>query len=166
MSSFHPDTGGRRWSLVQVRLFSGAAGREEPCRQMSLACVGSTHSVPATLGLPPLTGMCSPRLYCSGSRLGEWALRGVRFQFSGSPQKRGLRCACVLCLPCRRSSGIQELDGRALPGCGAPSPLRGPSLSFRAPVDCVCLVCVLGGWPLAVTLPRDVNHPESQEVFG
>ena len=52
VSNFCPDTGGRRWSLVQVRLFSPAVGREGPCRQMSLACVGSTRSVPATLGLP------------------------------------------------------------------------------------------------------------------
>ena len=35
-------------SLVQ---FSPAAGRAGRCRQMSL-CVGSTHRVPATLGLP------------------------------------------------------------------------------------------------------------------
>ena len=28
-------------------------GREGRCRQISLVCVGSTHSVPATLGLPP-----------------------------------------------------------------------------------------------------------------
>ena len=30
----------------------------------------------------------------------------------------------------------------------------------------VCLVSVLGSWSLAVTVPADVNHPESQEVFG
>ena len=30
----------------------------------------------------------------------------------------------------------------------------------------VCLVSVLGSWSLAATLPADVNHPESQEVFG
>ena len=35
-------------SLVQ---FSPAAGRAGRCRQVSL-CVGSTHRVPATLGLP------------------------------------------------------------------------------------------------------------------
>ena len=35
-------------SLVQ---FSPAAGRAGLCRQISL-CVGSTHRVPATLGLP------------------------------------------------------------------------------------------------------------------
>ena len=36
-------------------MFSCAAGREEHCKQISLACVGSAHSVSATLGLPPLT---------------------------------------------------------------------------------------------------------------
>ena len=41
------------------------------------------------------------RLHCSGSWMlyMERALRCVRFQFSGPPQKRGLGCACVLCLP-------------------------------------------------------------------
>ena len=34
--------------------------------------------------------------------------------------------------PAWSSSGSQELDGSTLPGCGAPSPLLGPSLSFRA----------------------------------
>ena len=51
MSNFRPDKGGRRWSLVQARWFSRGAGREGRCRQISL-CVGSTRSVPATLGLP------------------------------------------------------------------------------------------------------------------
>ena len=112
--------------------------------------------------------VCFPHLHCSGSRLlyRERALSCVRFQFSGSPQKRGLCWACVLCLP-RSSSGRQELDGRTLPGCGAPNPLRGPSLSFRAMVGCERFVSVLRSWPLAATLPGgDVNHPESQEVFG
>ena len=36
-------------------MFSCAVGREEHCKQISLACVGSVHSVWATLGLPPLT---------------------------------------------------------------------------------------------------------------
>ena len=30
----------------------------------------------------------------------------------------------------------------------------------------VCLVSILGSWPLAATLPADVDHPEYQEVFG
>ena len=51
------------------------------------------------------------------------------------------------------SSGSQELDGRTLPGCRAPSPLRGPSLSFPARAPCVySLVSILGSWALAATL--------------
>ena len=34
-------------------MFNCAAGREEPCKQISLACVGSARSIWATLGLPP-----------------------------------------------------------------------------------------------------------------
>ena len=54
MSNFYPDTRGRRWSLIEAHLFSCAVGREEHCQQISLACVGSAHTVWATLGLPPL----------------------------------------------------------------------------------------------------------------
>ena len=36
-------------------MFNCAVGREEHCKQISLACVGSAHSVSATLGLPLLT---------------------------------------------------------------------------------------------------------------
>ena len=91
--------------------------------------------------------------------------------------------APVFCaFPGPSSSGSQELDGRTLPGCGAPSPLLCPSLSFRLrqsgvrafspPWPCgpspspgprrsgVCALC------LAVTLQVDVDHPESREVFG
>ena len=62
-------------------MFIRAVGRERHCRQMSLVCVGSTHSVPATLGLPRLMGVCFPRLHCSGSRLlySERALSFVHF---------------------------------------------------------------------------------------
>ena len=62
--------------------------------------------------------LCFPRLHCSGSRLlyMERALRWVRFQFSGPPQKRGFRCARVLCLP--RPQWFRQ------PGAWAPSPWR------------------------------------------
>ena len=128
---------------------------------------GDTHSVPATLGLSPLTGLCFPRLHCSGSRLlyMEWALHCVRFQCSGPPQKRGLGWACVLCLPRPSSSGRQEPGGRALPGAVRLSPSAVPA-SVSARASWVRLVSLLGSWSLAATLPADVNHPESQRVFG
>ena len=55
VSNFRLDTRGRRWSFIEAHLFSCAAGREEHCKQISLAYVGSACSVWATLGLPLLT---------------------------------------------------------------------------------------------------------------
>ena len=132
-------------------MLSGAAGREGPCRQVSLACERSTRSVPATLGLPPLTAyVLSPSTLF---RL-QAALQGagpelhvlprpkpLRFRFLGTPQRRRLGWACVLCLPGRSSSDNQELDKCTLPRCSGPSPLRGPSLSFQvrwSGAPCVC----------------------------
>ena len=55
----------------------------------------------------------------------------MRFQFSGTPQKRGFGCACVLCLP--RPERLRQ------PEAWAPSPrvrcafsLRGPSARCRS----------------------------------
>ena len=59
--------------LTQLKLFSCVVGRKEPCKQISLACVGSARSVQATLGLPPLTG-CA--LSCSTLLRLQNALQG------------------------------------------------------------------------------------------
>ena len=169
VSNFCPDTGGQRWSLVQVCWFSRAAGREGRCRQISLVCVGSTRSVPATLGLPPLTGACFSRLHCSGSQLlyMEWGLHCMRFQFWGTPQKHGLDWACVLCLPrpeqLRQPGACRAHSPRVR--CAFSPPWSQPQFP-RAPVGCVCLMSTLGSWPLATTLLAEVDHPESQQVFG
>ena len=142
VSNFRPDTGGRRWSLVQVAssvLLRGGRGAADRYR-----CMWGALTVFRPHWVCPCSRVCvlSP-LHCSGSRLlyMEPALHCTRFQFSGSPQKGGLCCACVLCLPQPSSSGSQELDGRTLPGCRAPSPLCGPSLSFR-PTSQVRAPCV------------------------
>ena len=114
-------------------MFGHAAGKEGRCRQMSLVCVGSTHSVPPTLGLPELMRMCFPRLHCSGSRLlyKERVLSSMRFHFLGIPQKCRLGWACILYHPDPSSSGSQELEECPLSGCSAPYPLCSPNLSFR-----------------------------------
>ena len=98
-------------------------------------CSGHTGFAPRS------QNMCFPRPHCSGSRLlyRERALSCMWFPFSGTPQKRRLGWACILCLPHPSSSGSQELDERTLPGCGAPYPLRGPNLSFRVTVGCACV---------------------------
>ena len=132
---------------------TGLCGEQSQC---------SSHT-----GFAPLKGVCFPHLRCSGYRLlcREPALSCVWFLFLGTPQKCRLSWACVLCLPGLSSSGSQELDKRTRPGCSAPYPLHGPA-SVSAHASRVRLVSVLWSWSLAGTLPVDVNHPESQEVFG
>ena len=88
-------------SLVQSCCGEGGA------LQISLACVGGTLSVPATLGLTPLAAcVLSPstllRLQAALQGAGP-ELRALprpkplRFRFSGTPQRRRLGWACVLC---------------------------------------------------------------------
>ena len=120
--------------------------------------------------------VCFRRLHCSGSRLlyREQVLSCMHFpglSRSGSRfpvlHKRPDSVGPAFCaFPGPSSPGIQELEEHTLPGCSAPYPLRGPSLSFCAQPGRVCLVSLLGSWTLAATLSADVNHPESQGVFG
>ena len=139
MSNFHPDTGGRRWSLfsfsrpVLLRGGQGAAGRYR--------CVWGALEVFRPHWVCPVQGcLCFPRLHCSGSRLlyRERALRCLPFQFSGSPQKHGLGWACILCFPRPSSSGNQELAGCTLPDACAFSPPRAQPWFPCAPVRCAC----------------------------
>ena len=135
-------------SLVQL-----CCGREEHCKQMSLACVGRTCSVPATLVLPPLpTRVLSLstllRLQAALQGAGSKLLHFPGLSRSGSGSQvhhKGAHSAgpAFCAFPSLRSSGSQELDERTLPGCRAPSPLHGPTLSFQASrlgVPCVCSV--------------------------
>ena len=121
-------------SLVQFSLAAGRAGR---CRQITL-CVGSTHRVPATLGLPrSRVSVLSPStllrllaaLYGAGLALSL-------VQFSGPPQTRGFGCACVLCLP-------QPEPFRQPEAC-AHSPPRGAPFPSAAPAKLMLLTCGVG----------------------
>ena len=97
------------WLSVKVHLFSRAVGREGHCKQISVACVGSTHSVPATLGLPPLVECMlslstllwlQAALQGLGPELGALPRpKPLRFRFLGTPQRHRLSWACVLWLP-------------------------------------------------------------------
>ena len=93
--NFCPDTRGQMWSLIYVHLFSCVLGREEPCKQISLACVGSAHNVWTTLGLPKLTA-CSFWFYtaqAAGCSAGHCPKRALGFMhFPGlSPSGSGSR---------------------------------------------------------------------------
>ena len=92
-------------------MFSRAMGREECCKQISLACVGSACCVWATLGFAPAHGVCAFPVYTAqapGCSAGELSKAGpvlhalprskpLRFMFLGTPQRRRLGWACVLC---------------------------------------------------------------------
>ena len=83
-SNFCPDTRGRWWLLFQVHLLSRAVGRKQHCKQISLACVGSAHSVSAALGLAPLTACVlsfytSQALCCSAGNYPRRALGCIHF---------------------------------------------------------------------------------------
>ena len=143
MSNFRPDTGGPRWSLVQVRWFSPAAGRAGRCRQTSL-CVGSAHSVPGTVGLPR-SRVCALPVYAAQApgcfiRSGPCVVCGSSFR---ALHKSADSAGPVFCaFPGRSSSGSQELDGRTLPGAVRLLPSATPaSVSTHASLVCAPCVC-------------------------
>ena len=66
-------------------MFSCVVGREENCKQILLACVGSAHSVWTILGLPQLTAPCAFWVYtaqaagCPAGHCPKQALGFVHF---------------------------------------------------------------------------------------
>ena len=141
-------------------MFSTAVGREEHCKQVSLASVGSARSVWATLGLPPLTGMCAFLVYtvqvpgCSAGELskvipGLHALsksEPLRFRFSGTPQRRIFGWACVLCPSQVRAAQATRCLASALSPGGrwVLSPPWSQPLSLLGALSQVCCVSPLG----------------------
>ena len=126
-------------SFVQPCCRQGG-GAADKC---SLACVGSTRSIPATLGFPPLAACV---LSLSTMLRLQAALQGACPELCVVPvfgySKRADSVGPAFCaFPSLSSSGSQELDGRTLPGCSEPYPLCSPSLSFHAHqlgALCVC----------------------------
>ena len=142
----------------------GGSGTADKCHW---SVWGALAVFPPHWVCPRSPPVCFPRLHCSGSRLlyREQALScmyfpGLSSSSSGSwvLHKGADSVGPEFCaFPCPSSSGDQELDERTLPGCDAPYPLCGPSLSFPR-ASWVLLVSLL-----AATLPVDVNRPGSQE---
>ena len=157
-------------------------GREEHCKPVSLACVGSARSVWTTLGLPQLTATCAswvytaqapgcsaghcpkralcfmhfPSLSCAGS--GSQVLRkgteSVRHVFCALPRSKQLRWPGAWWAYCPRwAVCLNHLPGLAP---------RFPRCTGKA-LSQVCPVPPVGGWSLAATLLADVNRPGSQE---
>ena len=153
----------RLGSLVQSCCGEGGALQTN----VTVLCVGRTCSVPATPGLPPFMGVCFPRLHCSGSRLlyleGPCVACGSSFWVLHKSIDSVGPAFCAF--PAQAAQAARSLTGALSPGAVRLLPSVVPAC-FRLPVGCVRLVSVLGSWTLAATLPADVDHPESQEVFG
>ena len=77
--------GGEGGHLFRLTYGNCPVGREEHCKQISLACVGSAHSVWTTLGLSQVTAACAFPVYtaqasaCSAGHCPKWALHFVHF---------------------------------------------------------------------------------------
>ena len=117
-------------SSVALRGGMGAAGRYH-CVWGALTCSGHT-------GFAPLTGVCAFPVYpAQAPGCSIWSVPciacGSSFWVLHKSEDSAVPAFCAF--PGLSSSGSQELDGCTLPGCGAPSPFRGPSL-----VGCVRLV--------------------------
>ena len=90
-------------------MFNCVVRREEHCKQVFLACVGSARSKWTTLGLPQLKAVCASRVYTAQAQ-GFSAVvlskagpafrvlpRSKLLRFSDTPQGYRLGWACVLC---------------------------------------------------------------------
>ena len=125
-------------------------GREEYCKQISLACVGSAQCLGHT-GFAPTHGVCSFPVYTAqapGLSAGELSKahpgfcalprsKLLRFSFSGTPQRHRLGWACVLCLSQVRAAQVTSWPAHCprwsvclislgpatrFPGCAAGAP--------------------------------------------
>ena len=159
-------------------MFSRAVGRGGTADKCHWCVWGALAVFQPHWVCPRLWPVCFLHLHCSSSRLlsREPALSCVHFpglSRSGSSfwvlhKDANLVGPAFCAFPGWSSSGNQELEEPTLPRCSAPSPLGGPSLSFhvrRSGVPCVSsgeLVSSCNPTPP----PVDVNHLESQEVFG
>ena len=160
-------------------------GREEDCKQISLACVGSAHSISATLGLPLFTAcvlsqstllrlqVALPR-NCLKRALGCVHFPGLNRSGSGSlVLHKGADSVGLSFMP---FPGLSSSGDRALGECTLPR-LRGASYRLPCLSHSVSwvhsgsavsgLLCVSSGeLNSGCDPPEDVIRPESQEVLA
>ena len=144
-------------------MFSCVVGREEHCKQTSLACVGHAYSEWNILGLPQLMAACAFPVYtaqapgCSAGVLSKVGpvfralprSKLLRFRFSGTPQGHRVGWVCVLCPSQVGAAQVTRCLASALSQLGhvSYSPPRSaawfPGCAARAPSQ-LCCVSPLG----------------------
>ena len=106
VSNFHPDTMGRRWSLIRL-----GSHRERGLLQTNIAGVCGELTVSGPHWVCPTHGVCAVPVYTAqapGCSAGELSKAGpelhalprskpLRFRFSGTPRRHKLGWACILC---------------------------------------------------------------------
>ena len=141
-------------------MFSYVVGQKEYCKQISLACVGSAHSVWSTLGLPKLKVACASRVYtaqaigCSAGVLSKVGLpfraplRSKLLRFLGTPHRHRPGWACVLCPSQARAAQATRCLASALSqvSCSSYSPPWFWLLSFPGVQQEHCLRCAMCLW--------------------
>ena len=146
-------------SLVQ---FSPAAGRAGRCGRISVCGEHSPRS--GHTGFAPYRGVCAFPVYTAQAPgCSIWS--GPCVACSSSFRVLHKSADSVVPAFC----AFPGLSGSGSQGLGRPLPSAAPaSISLHlGPVWCQRLVFVLRSWTLAATLlAADVDHPESQEVFG
>ena len=146
MPNFRPDTGGRRWTLIRVA--SSLALREGRALLSPLRCSGSRLLY---MECALRCARSSPRVF---HRIGESAAPALRAFPAGAVQAA------------RSLTGALPWVQRAF------CPPRSQPHFPPAPVGCTRLLTSASPAPvpartlcLPMTLPVDVDHPDSQEVF-
>ena len=154
VSNFRPDTRGRRWSLTEAHLFSCAVGRGEQLQINVTGVCGECSQCIDCTGFAPTLGACAFPVYTAqapGCAEGELSKAGpglhailrsklLKFRFLGTPQRRRLSWACVLCPSQVRGAQLTRCLGTTLSQvCGASYHLPGPSrlVSWVCSLPCV-----------------------------
>ena len=136
-------------------MFSCAVGREEHCKQISLACA---CSVWATLGLPLLTALCAfpgNTAQAPGCSAGELSKAGsglhalprsklLRLRFSDISQRHRLGWACILCPSQVQGAQVTRCLASALSQCVVHL-ITSQLLGFLVALQERCFRCVSSG---------------------
>ena len=159
-------------------------GREEHCKQITGMCGKCSQCFKRT-GFAPTHGMCSFMVYTSqalGWSAGELSEVGLglsalpwskllRFRFSGTPQRRRLGWACILCpSQVRAAQATRCLASTVTPRCGASYHLLHPSCSdswVAAGVPVSGMPCVSSGeLTPGCDPPRECQPPRIPRSLG
>ena len=153
-------------------MFSSAVGREEHCKQISLVCVGSAHSVWATLGLLPLMACV----------LSQSTLLRLQVALQGNCLKQALGCMHFPGLSCSGSGsrvlhkgadlvgpafcaipGLSSSGDQVFGACRCPQ-LKAATYPLPCPSCLVFWVCILWGADLWLQPSRQMSTVQKPKM--